>query len=135
MFEDLSTDIDGRSVMAIFSTLVLQIVSCTVRRSFLPLCRKHHSAYFRKHPQVVYFKALRLLLLRSHQTSLKRRSTAILHSSESLRIGSLMARRWLTFRLTSLLMNSSSHHHCLSSPAKARVVQARFRDDESEDCQ
>lgn len=51
-------------------------------------------------------------------TSLKHRSLAVLHGSESLCIESLMGQCWLTFRLIPLLMNSGSHHHCIPSPLK-----------------
>lgn len=85
-----------------------------------PLLRGNlHSAYFIKlPPHLRFFKALSLLPLHSHCTSLKHRSLVILHNSEGLRVKSLMAQRWLTFRLTPVLMNSCSHHHCLSSLLK-----------------
>lgn len=134
MCEDLSTD---RWEISHGNILHIGPSNCLLYRQTVfppPVEKAPFDILSETYPQVVYFKALSLLLLHSHHTSLKRRSSAILHSSESLPIGSLMARRWLTFRLTSLLMNSSSHHHCVSSPAKACVVQARFRDDEGEDC-
>lgn len=104
---------------AVVYTLVLQLIPSTVRPSLPPSARKSPlGVLYKTSPHLQFFKALSLLPLHSHCTSLKHRSLVILHNSESLCVKSLMAQHWLTSRLTPELMNSRSHHHCLSSQLK-----------------
>ncbi len=126
------------SVTQMVYTLVFQLIPCTGRPSLPPfLCEEISTRCTLENfpATTVLFKALSLLPLFSHRTSLKHHPSAILHGSESLHIQSLMAQRWLTFRLTLLLMNSCSHHYCLSSLLKPALCWRGFRDEESEDCQ